>query len=99
MANPLLLIQKLEVNMNLEPATWPGGWPGIYGGDYKNLTRIYQHLASARIAVANGSLAVAEVSACNHCCLYTLIKGSRVLKGYRVHLEDDTHHCCSSQCT
>jgi tetratricopeptide (TPR) repeat protein len=53
-------LQKLEAHMEREPGTIPGGWPGVYGGDYKNLTRIYLHLATARLAVANGSLPIAE---------------------------------------
>ena len=42
----------------------PGPWPGIWSCDYKNLSMIYVHTATASVAVQNGNLQLAEVS--NH---------------------------------
>ena len=40
----------------------PGPWPGIWSCDYKNLSLIYVHTATASVAVQNGDLQLGKVS-------------------------------------
>ena len=54
--------QVAESKVVREEATLPGHWPGIYGCEYKNLSTIYMHTATARLAVLEGNLPAAEVS-------------------------------------
>lgn len=56
----LHLLQVAESKVVREEATLPGHWPGIYGCEYKNLSTIYMHTATARLAVLVGSLPAAE---------------------------------------
>lgn len=49
-----------EGKLEREAATLPGHWPGIYGCEYKNLSTIYLHTATARLAVLQGNLTLAE---------------------------------------
>ena len=44
-----------------EAATLPGHWPGIYGCEYKNLSTIYLHTSTARLAVLQENFTLAEV--------------------------------------
>lgn len=44
-----------------EQGAVPGPWPGIWACDYKNLTTIYLHTASAAVALKNKQLQLAEV--------------------------------------
>lgn len=55
-------MQVAESKLVREEATLPGHWPGIYGCEYKNLSTIYMHTATARLAVLDGSFPAAEVS-------------------------------------
>lgn len=54
-------LQQLEVDMEKEQGAVPGGWPGVYGCDYKNLTRVMVHMAKARVAFARKNFTTAEV--------------------------------------
>lgn len=39
----------------------PGPWPGIWSCDYKNLSMIYVHTATASVALQRENLQLAEV--------------------------------------
>ena len=54
-------LQQLEGDMEKEQGAVPGGWPGVYGCDYKNLTRVMVHMAKARVAFARKNFTTAEV--------------------------------------
>ena len=54
-------VQVVEKKLVREDPTLPGHWPGIYGCEYKNLSTIYMHTATARLAVLEGNLSAAEV--------------------------------------
>ena len=54
-------LQQLEGDMEREQGAVPGGWPGVYGCDYKNLTRVMVHMAKARVACAHKNFTTAEV--------------------------------------
>ncbi|DBA79517.1 TPA: hypothetical protein ACH3X2_007704 [Trebouxia sp. C0005] len=53
-------LRVAEGKLEREAATLPGHWPGIYGCEYKNLSTIYLHTATARLAVLQGNLTLAE---------------------------------------
>ena len=54
-------LQVAERNLVREETTVPGYWPGIYGCEYKNLSTIYLHTATARLAISKGNMPAAEV--------------------------------------
>lgn len=63
-----------------EEATVPGYWPGIYGCEYKNLSTIYLHTATARLATLDGDMTAAEVCTLlvylSVCCCHEVACGS-----------------------
>ena len=54
-------VQLADGKLEREAATLPGHWPGIYGCEYKNLSTIYLHTATARLAVLQENFTLAEV--------------------------------------
>lgn len=54
-------VQVANGKLEREAATLPGHWPGIYGCEYKNLSTIYLHTATARLAVLQENFTLAEV--------------------------------------
>ena len=57
----LVAEQTAAGKLTRESGTLPGYWPGIYGCEYKNLSSIYVHSATARLALLQGDLTQAEV--------------------------------------